>query len=174
MTMEERIKAAAVDMEPELKKVKIARSLSQDSTAFTAQLWVDGEYIADVSNDGRGGNNRIMHRFDGKGLNTRDKVEAFRKWCEGQPPRTIAVNDAPGAKTASVAMDADLYISLMLEDYEEQQQIKRWCKTKTVIRLKSDKPGEFHIYKKVYDPAFAQRIRDKEPTLVEILNERYL
>jgi hypothetical protein len=153
-------------MIPTLKKVKIARFLSEETTAFSAQLWVDGEYIADVSNEGHGGNNRIMHRFDGKGLNTRDKVQAFEAWCEAQPPHV--------SEYGSLDMDADYYITLMLEDYEEQQQIKRWCKTKTVIRLEGDKPGEFHTYKVAYDPEFAQRLRDTEPTLLEILNERYI
>jgi hypothetical protein len=172
-------------MKPQLKKVKIARFLSEETTAFTAQLWVDGEYIADLSNDGHGGNNRIMHRFDGKGLNTRDKVEAFRKWCADYDlspccrAYTTYVENVLCCKVcyeevSHGGVGDDLYISLMLEDYEGEQQIKRWCKTKTVIRLKSDKPGEFHIYKQVYDPALAQRIRDEEPTLVEILNERYI
>jgi hypothetical protein len=71
-------------------------------------------------------------------------------------------------------MNSDLYISLMVEDHQEQQQIKRWCKTKTVVRLKGDKPGEFQVYKKPYDPEFAQRIRNTEPKLLEIVNERYI
>ena len=150
----------------ELKKVKIAKYLSEETTAFAAQLWVDGEYIADVSNDGHGGNNRIDHRFDGKGLNTRDKVQAFEAWCETQPPNQ--------SEYGSLDMNSDLYISLMVDDHQEQQQIKRWCKTKTVVRLKGDKPGEFQVYKKPYDPEFAQRIRNTEPKLLEIVNERYI
>ena len=153
-------------MRVELKKVKIAKYLSEETTAFAAQLWADGEYIADVSNDGRGGNNRIMHRFDGKGLDTRDKVRAFRQWCVDQPQDQ--------SEYGALDMSADLYISLMVDDHQEQQQIKRWCKTKTVIRLKGDKPGNFHTYKRAYDPEFAQKIRDWEPTLLEIVNERYI
>jgi hypothetical protein len=144
-------------MKVELKKVKIAQYLSEETTAFAAQLWVDGEYIADVSNNGHGGSNSIHHRFDDKGLNTRDKVQAFEAWCEAQPD-----------------MRTDYYISLMVDDYQEQRQVKRWCKTQTVIRLEDDKPGEFRTYKRPYDPEFAQRIRSEEPKLVEILNERYI
>ena len=153
-------------MKVELKKVKVARYLSEETTAFVAQLWVDDEYIADVSNDGHGGPNNIHHRFDDKGLNTRDKVQAFETWCEAQPPHE--------SEYGALSMSDDFYISLMLEDQEEQRQIKRWCKTKTVIRLEGDKPGEFHTYKRPYDPEFAQRIRNEEPKLVEILNERYI
>tara|TARA_R100001086_G_scaffold46873_1_gene20624 strand:- start:465 stop:938 length:474 start_codon:yes stop_codon:yes gene_type:complete len=153
-------------MKVELKKVKIAKYLSEETTAFAAQLWVDGEYIADVSNNGHGGSNRINHRFDGNGLNTRDKVESFEKWCEEQPD-----HESPHG---SLGMNADFYISLMVDDYQSQQEMKRWCKTKTVVRLKGDPEGTFHIYKRPYDSAFADWIRRKEPDLVEIMNERYI
>ena len=172
-------------MRSELKKVKVARYLSEETTAFAAQLWVDGEYIADVSNDGHGGNNRIMHRFGAKGLNTRDKVQAFEAWCKDydlSPCCRAYTTYSEGVLCCKVCyeevayggMRADFYISLMLEDYEKEKQVKRWCKTKTVITLKGDKPGDFHTYKRAYDPEFAQRIRNAEPELVEILNERYL
>ena len=155
----------------ELKKVKIAKYLSEETTAFSAQLWVNGEYIADVSNDGHGGNNRINHLYNDKGLNTRPKVVAFEKWCKEQPP--YQGDDGDGF-CDPLPMDADFYISLMVDDYEEQQQIKRWCKTKTVIQLKSDAKGTFRTYKRPYDSAFADWIRRKEPELVEILNERFI
>jgi len=41
-------------MKPELRKVKVYRGMSEETTAFTAQLWVDGEHIAYLKNDKRG------------------------------------------------------------------------------------------------------------------------
>ena len=151
-------------MKVELKKVKIAKFLSEETTAFSAQLWVDGEYIADVSNEGRGGNNRINQFVNGD--NTRDKVEAFEKWCKEQPPYV----DEDG----ELSMNDDLYISRMVEDYQEQQQLKRWCKTKTIIRLEGTGKGEYLAYKRPYSAYFAQRGRATEPKLVEIINERFI
>ena len=158
-------------MEPELRKVKVYRGMSEETEAFTAQLWVDGNYIADLKNDGHGGANRITHRFDertdGDGLNTRPQVKAFEDWCREQLDPTEPVKDA-------VYMTPDYYISRMLDDHMEEQKVKRWCKTKTVVKLASHKDGEFATYTRPYTPEFAERIRAQDPTIVEILNERYL
>ena len=51
-------------MKAELRKVKIARHMSEETTAFTADLWVDDKHIGHVKNDGRGGANFIDHRYD--------------------------------------------------------------------------------------------------------------
>ena len=167
-------------MQVELKKIKIAKFLSEETVAFKAQLWVDGEHIAEVSNEGRGGNNMIRHFYDGNDYNTLSKVKAFHAWCKAQPPHVD--------KRGSLDMDADFYISLMIEDYEKEQKqkrlenlLKRWCKKETVIKLEGDEEGNYLIYKRPYSAGFAQRIRsfyqrhpDTEPKLVEIVNERFI
>ena len=43
----------------ELRKVKHFNELSQETMAFSAQLWVDGKHIADISNNGEGRSNNI-------------------------------------------------------------------------------------------------------------------
>lgn len=40
-----------------LKKVKIHDDMSEETMCFSAQLWVDGKHVADVSNKGCGGSN---------------------------------------------------------------------------------------------------------------------
>lgn len=42
-------------MKIELKKVSYNNSLSEETSAYTAQVWVDGAHICDVSNHGQGG-----------------------------------------------------------------------------------------------------------------------
>jgi len=173
-------------MKPELRKVKVYRGMSEETTAFTAQLWVDGEHIAYVKNDGRGGNNDIQHLFNDKGLNTRPEVVAFAKWCDDydlSPCCRAYTTYSEGVLCCKVCYEevshggigADYYITLMLQDYEEERQVKRWCRTKTVIRLHGDAKGDYHQFKKPHDPAFAARIREREGAkLLEIVNERYL
>lgn len=41
----------------ELKKVKIHDDMSEETMCFSAELWVDGKHLADVSNRGHGGSN---------------------------------------------------------------------------------------------------------------------
>ena len=106
-------------MEPELRKVKVYRGMSEETEAFTAQLWVDGNYIADLKNDGHGGANRITHRFDertdGDGLNTRPQVKAFEDWCREQLDPTEPVKANQGARPHH-SRDSERTVS----EYEEQ------------------------------------------------------
>ena len=114
---------------PELKKVKVAKSLSEDSTAFTADLWWRGSLIALVSNHGRGGNNSIRPA-------TRDGWEVldeFEAWCRTQPPRIDTdpdyaelVTNEDGTTSyvnASYPMDADALVDTLLDDYQEMQPL---------------------------------------------------
>lgn len=45
-------------MKLELKKIKYSPSLSKETNAFTAELWVDDMPTADCLNSGQGGGNR--------------------------------------------------------------------------------------------------------------------
>lgn len=42
-------------MKIELKKISYAKSLSEETPAYSAQVWVDDVYVCDVSNHGTGG-----------------------------------------------------------------------------------------------------------------------
>ena len=154
-------------MKVELKRVKIANNMSQETVAFTADLWVNSAKIADLRNDGRGGPNHIMPIMV-KNESTIDRLMEFVKWCEAQPPYK-------DGGYGDITMTADFYIALMLEKYQEAQQLKRWCKTKTVVRLEGDEKGDYHTYRQGYSPEFARHIRQVEGNrLLEIVNERYI
>ena len=153
-------------MKVELRKVKIARHLSEETTAFTADLWVDDKHIGYVKNSGHGGDNQVDHRYDGNGLNTRDEVRAFQAWCTEQPPYK--------SDWGEVTMSDDFYITLLLEEWEENRFVKRLCKKETLFRLEGDPEKEYRSYKAVYTPPFAERIRAKHPDLIEIINERFI
>lgn len=49
-------------MRIELRKVHYSKALSQETAAFTADIWVDGKKRGDVRNDGGGGANLIHPR----------------------------------------------------------------------------------------------------------------
>jgi len=153
-------------MKVELRKVKIARHLSEETTAFTADLWVDDKHIGYVKNSGHGGNNQVDHRYDGKGLNTRDEVRAFEAWCKEQPPDV--------SEYGELTMNDDLYITLLLEEWEENQYVKRLCKKATLFRLEGDPVREYRSYKGTHTPERAKAIRERHPDLIEIINERFV
>jgi hypothetical protein len=149
----------------ELKKVKIARFMSEETTAFTAELWVDGKQIGVVKNEGRGGNNQLdPHEWTPEG---HAKVREFEEWCETQPPSVF--------EGYSLSMNSDFFLGLLIEDYEETAMLKRRCKKHMLVKLVEHAEGEFAQYTAPYTPAFAARVKASEgDKLMEIINERFL
>jgi hypothetical protein len=45
----------------ELRKLSHSKSLSEETPAYTAQIWVDGVFLCDVSNHGQGGGDCYSH-----------------------------------------------------------------------------------------------------------------
>ena len=88
-------------MKLQLKNVKVSKRFSEETTAFTASLHVDGKKAADVRNDGRGGSHRIYFAEPA----VRDAVEA---WARSQP-------DVDLGEGLVVKSDLDLVVTLLLE-----------------------------------------------------------
>lgn len=114
----------------ELRKVKIARNLSEETTAFTAELWLDGRKVADCSNHGQGGSTGLFYVSP----EDRDAHEAF---CAAQPNITSKWNP-DGLK-----FDADLHVGELLSDYDLTQTFKRKCRKNVLFILTERKPGEY-------------------------------
>lgn len=63
-----------------LKKLKIAEHLSEETTAFTADVYADGTLIGYAKNDGQGGSTFIHCEYKNKAL-----FEAANAYCEALP-----------------------------------------------------------------------------------------
>lgn len=143
-------------MKIELSKVKVCKFASQETTCFEATLLIDGKPAAKVGNDGHGGSNHYY--FEDRKLE-----HEFVAFCKAQP--------ALKTEFGELSMDADLYIGVLLEDWNETRKLKSWCKKSTVFRLPTDGKG---IYRKVnipFDPALKARLLVKYPE-AEFINER--
>jgi len=44
----------------DLKKIKCYEEMSEETQAFSAEFWVDGNHVANVKNDGQGGPNQFQ------------------------------------------------------------------------------------------------------------------
>jgi hypothetical protein len=76
-----------------LKNTRINHQNSEETLAFNALLCIDGKPFAEVSNDGRGGENRYRPLGDSMDwIFNHALVTQFREWCAVQPP-DIFVND---------------------------------------------------------------------------------
>jgi hypothetical protein len=62
----------------ELKKITVHKGLSEETHAYTAQVWVDGVHVCDASNHGHGGCD-MQHPAKGKTHSDIEKLEALIK-----------------------------------------------------------------------------------------------
>lgn len=69
----------------------------------------------------------------------------------------------------------DWFLSALVEAYEEGEQLRKWCKKKTVLKLNGQGDGEYSVLPQPYDhnqkASWEKVMGDK---LVEIINERFL
>lgn len=119
-------------MKFEIKKLSIQTRLSQETLCFSADIWVDGKNIGEVTNQGHGGCNNYYWHDAVKGK----ELEDFAK-------TTVTKYNFD---------QLDILVDEVISKMQADKEIKRWCKTKTVFTLLGDIEGEFRTVKNVFTP----------------------
>ncbi|MEE1947254.1 hypothetical protein VRU48_19160 [Pedobacter sp. KR3-3] len=99
-------------MKIELKKIEHSPSLSEETEAFTAHLYIDGKHAAYLKNQGTGGMTDI-HPTDQAGAKMVWEAVAY---CKTLPPQTYTGFDG---KEHSLAVDLQSYIDQLLYEHLE-------------------------------------------------------
>ena len=162
-------------MNAELRKVKVYDGMSRETTAFNAELWIDGKLAAHVENNGGGGSHMVRYVDRNHGESAFQK--AFDAWTEAMPPVPVEDEWAIGRDFGPLEMDAELWISEEVERIAWEQQLKRRCSRNTLIRIEGDAANEWRTFKpaRKYTPEFAAQLRATHSTnLIEIINERFI
>ena len=148
-------------MKVELKNVKIHRDMSEETTCFSATLYIDGRRAALIKNCGSGGGHNI-HFLPGMGNLSR----RFNEWVDKQPPFDLGDGQ-------TVPAGVDMVISDLLEQYETMRQNKRWCSNGLLtFRFKDDIKGMYRQLRAKYTPELAKALRQEHGEQLEtILNE---
>lgn len=134
-------------MKIELKNVKIAESLSEETIAFTASLWIDGRRVGRASNRGHGDPNRL--EFD-----DREVERQFNDYVNKLPPVE--------SEYGPLDMCPDLFISELVVDVQHRQWLKRQTRNKIIFRLEGDDRGAYRTIPKTAKPSKAEAfIRQK-------------
>ena len=148
----------------QLKNVKIAWNMSEETTAFTATLYIDGAKAAYVKNEGTGGDNhpRFMDR---------ELEKEFHEFCKSLPPEYLDDDD-----DEPYPMTYDSFIGQLLTEWIENDDWKKACKKGIAYTLTGHKDGEYMLWKVPYSPEMAEQVRKKYSggSLKEIINERFL
>jgi hypothetical protein len=146
----------------ELRKVSEARSLSEETPAYSAQVWVDGAHFCNTSNHGQGGPDEMHaphndHKmFDGALVGLNQRIAAT------YPPCTYQA----GNETHSFPRDLELVCHELLEQRRIDKAVDRDLKTK-VLWTRDGKV--FHVSRKKLAASkwtverFVAHTRAKEP-----------
>jgi hypothetical protein len=153
-------------MKIELRKFAWYPRLSEETNAFNADIYIDGVRSATASNDGHGGSNE-MHDI------VKGSCQRLVEHCKTLPP-------VPCEYGEPLAMDADFFISIMVEDLiKEQAKKKQLSKlkrdlTKEIMFTYKDKTGVFSLKLKpthTVTPELISKFRSARPNIELILNE---
>lgn len=121
-------------MKIELKKIKHARSLSEETNAFTAELHINGEHVADCKNSGNGGMTDVYPKYSenqAKRERYREIVQQAEVFCKKLPKFSSEFNKD------GLPMSLDFYIDLEVEKDLNKKEVQRVIKKLDKESLKS-------------------------------------
>ena len=102
-----------------LKNLKVSEHLSEETTAFTATVYIDGKRAFTARNDGRGGENMLESLKEDRGI-----IDRAQTYFASLPPETSEYGDLP--------MSLDFAISLAVDEALHLKDMRRCLKKVTV------------------------------------------
>ena len=112
-------------MKIELRRISYSATLSQETAAFSAQVWIDGELAFHARNEGTGG---------------ADFYRQVGRWTEAQVDAWLKANRPPRFLGEDLACDHDLEIEVsdLLSRAIEGRPLRRLLKTR-LITIEKDR-----------------------------------
>lgn len=125
-------------MKIEVKKYKQFKALMHEGSPFTAQLWADGQHVADIEYDANGGPYNYYPT-------NHPAFAKVKEWVKAQPD----YQSVYGPLTPNL----DLYVGDAIESFQRQKKIASYkkkgqvCFVKAGEQEKFDKGGSFFVSK---------------------------
>lgn len=115
-------------MQITLKSLKIAKSLSEETTAYTAIVLVDGRPAFHASNHGHGGCD-MYHPVQGYTGPTEAEINAYL--AANEPPMTF--DDIGHPEMTPSPCDLEMFVGRLIEQQERRQILDRLLKRAVVV-----------------------------------------
>ncbi|MBK1439863.1 hypothetical protein JHJ32_07705 [Parapedobacter sp. ISTM3] len=100
-------------MKIELRRVEYSERMSQKTSAFTADLYVDGRKAGTVSNTGRG----FITSFEPQDPRGWELIQKANAWCKELPPGVYR----DGSEERTYVMTLEDYVDDLLDEYLKQR-----------------------------------------------------
>ena len=151
----------------EIKNLKVAEHLSEETLAFTASIWINGKKVGDAKNAGHGGMTDVdLYYWEGDQARRNNELhDELREYVKQFTWESF--------DKEQVTHRVDTYIDELVSEEDERQNLKRFCRGKTAFRIPGDtyKEGQYQIIKGKFTKERADRLRRKYGEDVFILNE---
>lgn len=142
-----------------VKNVKLFRGM--EGYGMNSTLYENGKKLCNVDDDGNGGCLNWGSWSIEQRLNEELKKVGKFKY------------DATDTMTFN--FDAETFVNMLVDEYTEEKEYKRKCKTKTLFITTECQKGQYVIMNNAYTPQLKLHLENKYGNkLVEIINERYL
>jgi len=122
-------------MQIELRKVKVCNWMSEETTCYQAEIWIDGKKMGDASNEGHGGPDMI-HPY------------SLHQMLDDHATKTIPTRKT---KWGDIKPDAEILIGKLLSDWEARKKFASDMKNKLIYT--SSKTDS-----KVYESKFKKKL----------------
>jgi 23S rRNA C2498 (ribose-2'-O)-methylase RlmM len=137
-------------MQIELKKVNINERMSEETTAFTADLYINGKKVGYAKNDGHGGS--TFYQSYGSPAD-RKAIQDAEDYCKSLPSMKFPARD--GMKAWELEMNLEHYIDDLLEK-EIRKKNNKAMEKKMVNSLLWGVPGGYQYKQVKYKVALSQ------------------
>lgn len=127
-----------------LKSVKISQHLSQETTAFSATVTLDGKNIGTVRNDGHGGSHVYLWDDRQAGI-------ALEEWAATQ-------------ELEFKFEKLDQIVDRLLQAHEQgrvKKRLAKLCQKEVLFRLKGDQAGRWRSLAMSYGPKVRKQLDDQ-------------
>lgn len=105
-------------MKIELKKINVAEHLSEETTAFTAEIYVDGKNVGYARNSGRGGSTDCSPYPE-----HRELFKSAEQHCLSLPARKFP--SELGMKAFEIPMDLEQFVDQAVENHLKEKDKKK-------------------------------------------------
>jgi hypothetical protein len=108
-------------MEIKLKNIHVDFRLSEETNAFTADLFIDGKNVGTAINDGHGG----MTTCRAKDRKAAELIREAESWCKQLPPEVVESGDG---STHTLSISLDYYLDTIVDEHiakKEQARLEK-------------------------------------------------
>lgn len=154
-----------------VRKVKTFEGM--EGQGFNAELMRDGRPVAFVIDEASGGEYHFDWYDQSHGESAEEKL--LTDFCAQLPKEKLGPEFCSAAGD-EIAVDPDMYVGRLVDEYEDAKRLVRLCRTRLLFRVKGDTPGEYRtvsLARVTLEQARAAMAKKYGDTLEEVLNDRF-